>query len=315
MPHPPLAVCACAQVESVMLFSAVIVCLMGILYDSGRVSTAYASSRDAVTGVVIATIAITIVYFVTVVVTEIVILYNESATRRAIASGKMASAEKAARKSQRNLIGKDGKGGGAASGASGAEGEINVGRVDATMNPMFMSGGGGGGMRLSPHGMNRTCNCAAQKTDGNADAASSRGTQQAILGMREPPSADTWPVVRDTFAQLFEQLEATQAALAEAKLVASRVTAGGDVEEGGGGASARVLTDRGKRQLAGGGRGSQRSRQPARRDRVARGWCRRCSGPEAVHVIPQPAGRRSGRWGWGDAVQVGPQRIRIPPPW
>jgi nitric oxide reductase large subunit len=60
-------------VEQLMLFSAGIVCVMGMMFAAQtRKSSTYRESRDAVTSVVILVVAISIIYLFTVFVVEVV---------------------------------------------------------------------------------------------------------------------------------------------------------------------------------------------------------------------------------------------------
>jgi hypothetical protein len=68
-------------VEQIMIFCAVIVCLMGIMYQANQASSFYPGALDGVTAVVMITIIFGIVYYFTVVVTEMVVLYNEEGNR------------------------------------------------------------------------------------------------------------------------------------------------------------------------------------------------------------------------------------------
>lgn len=170
-------------VESTLLFSAVIVTLMGILYDAAEASPgSYTDSKDAVTAVIMITIIVTLIYFFTVVVTEVVVMWNEGKRRE-----DMEKRPSSARKSVMQKSGDNSKGGGV--GASEG-GEINVGAMDNTMNPLHMS----------------------------ADPSTGNSLRTAIESMREPPSAATWAVIRDNYQALFAQLDSTQDQVRELKL-------------------------------------------------------------------------------------------------
>jgi hypothetical protein len=121
-------------VEAIMQFCAVIVCLMAIMYQANEVNTAYPESRDSVTTVLMIIIIWAIVYFFTVFVTEIVVLYNEDTRSKQLA--------KAAR-----VKGKGDKleGSGSKESSSGrkgrlidSEGELNLGKVETATNPLFL---------------------------------------------------------------------------------------------------------------------------------------------------------------------------------
>jgi len=99
-------------VESALLFAAVIVCLMGLMYDAltrGYASDYSARGQDSVTSVVLGVIIVSILYYVTVLVTEIYVLYTEEQRAAALKSA-------AGRKSNRKLD----------TGASGQRGAVGA---------------------------------------------------------------------------------------------------------------------------------------------------------------------------------------------
>jgi len=70
-----------------MLWAAVIVCLMGLMYDAlsrGYASAYAAMGLDSVTSVVLAVIIISILYFFTVLLSEAFILYTEDQREKAM---------------------------------------------------------------------------------------------------------------------------------------------------------------------------------------------------------------------------------------
>jgi hypothetical protein len=187
------------------LFSAIIVNLMGIMYQAGTVtSNVYSNARDGITSVIIAVVALTITYFVVVVATEITILCTEESRRKALAKQRA--------KADGGEKGKKVAGGdkpGAAAAAAAAE-DFNVGAVENQMNPMFLGKGGGG--------------------DGGM--ASSASANDAIMAQRDPPSVDLWRVFQSSYADLHTQVEALSGQLHEAKLALQRVQEGGDGDVG-----------------------------------------------------------------------------------
>jgi hypothetical protein len=75
-------------IEQLMLFCAVVVCLMGIMYQANE-NYSYAGATDGVTAVVMITIIFAIIYYFTVLFTEMAILYNEdNALKKALAQQK-----------------------------------------------------------------------------------------------------------------------------------------------------------------------------------------------------------------------------------
>ena len=177
-------------VEEIMLFAAVIVCLMGIMYQANEVNTYYPQSKDSVTAVVLIVIIAAIIYFVTVLVTEIVVLYNEEhRTKRLTAEAsrkrKVAGSESAddkQRRGQGRLV--------------DDTGDINTGKLDTQMNPLFMSKGGDG-----------------------VSATSSLGID-SIMAQRTPPPPELWVIFQQGYADLHTQLEAANSRLAESKRAA-----------------------------------------------------------------------------------------------
>jgi len=173
-----------------MLFAAVIVCLMGIMYQANEVNTYYPQSKDSVTAVVLIVIIAAIIYFVTVLVTEIVVLYNEEhRTKRLTAEAsrkrKVAGSESAddkQRRGQGRLV--------------DDTGDINTGKLDTQMNPLFMSKGGDG-----------------------VSATSSLGID-SIMAQRTPPPPELWVIFQQGYADLHTQLEAANSRLAESKRAA-----------------------------------------------------------------------------------------------
>jgi len=206
-------------VEAILLFSAIIVNLMGIMYQAGTVtSTVYRSGRDGITAVIIVVVALTITYFVTVVVTEITILCNEASRRRALAMQRTAKAGAAAASGGKKVAGGTGAGasGGAAAAGDKADGDFNAGNVENQMNPMFLGTGGVG-------------------APGSASSAN-----EAIMAQREPPSVDLWRVFQSSYTDLHTQVEALTTQLQAAKLEAQRLQMAGGSEDESAGAPLRT---------------------------------------------------------------------------
>jgi hypothetical protein len=201
-------------VEEIMLFAAVIVCLMGIMYQANEVNTYYPESKDSVTAVVLIVIIGAIIYFVTVFVTEIVVLYNEDNR-----SKQLAAARKARSKSASGAdAGADAKSGSGKGKLVADDGEINTGKMDTQMNPLFMNKDGGGASGL-----------------GNATGMDS------ILQSRAPPPTELWPLFVQGYADLQARLEQATQQLMESKRAAqlsetagagSPARGGGDADDG-----------------------------------------------------------------------------------
>lgn len=170
-------------VEEILLFSACIVCLMGIMYGAqGKKSTFYADARDAVTAVVMTVVIVSIIYYLVVVITEITVMAGETNRRKAAA--KQAAKDKVSGKQTPELKKKK----------SMTEEEFNVGDVASAMNPMFLQKGAGNG------------------GDGGPEMGMSTATTQAadaIRAMREPPgSVELWSIYQTTYSELLDRVTA-----------------------------------------------------------------------------------------------------------
>ena len=194
-------------IEQLMLFAAVIVCLMGIMYQANTTSTFYPGALDGVTAVVMITIISAIIYYVTVLVTEMVILYNESARTKQL--------QLAARNKGGDGLSKGGKG---AAGPRGQgrlvdnEGELNVGQVEAQTNPLFTSGGGGGGGGM-----------------GGAMMGAMGGSADLISQTQGVPTLDLWTLFNFEYLEMQRALEAKNGQLADVRReLESAQAAGGD---------------------------------------------------------------------------------------
>ena len=119
-------------IEQLMIFAAVIVCLMGIMYQANTTNTFYPGALDGVTAVVMITIISAIFYFATVVITEMVILYNETAShaRAKRAMSNRGSALKT-KESKKKLTSFDSEG-------NPVEETFNTGAIDSMVNPIFI---------------------------------------------------------------------------------------------------------------------------------------------------------------------------------
>jgi hypothetical protein len=153
-------------IEQIMIFCAVIVCLMGIMYQANTSSVFYPGALDGVTAVVMITIIFAIVYYITVVVTEMVILYNEDHNRKIAERTKTRKGDEKSKKSQQSgrLVNEDG--------------EINTGRMDAMMNPLFLN------------------------QNDNSSKGSNGGSGGAIAQMNTPPPVELWQVFRQEYLDM-----------------------------------------------------------------------------------------------------------------
>lgn len=173
-------------VEQLLLAAAIVVCLMGVMYDSSRANTVVQfegnstnvnRSRDAITSVVLATVILSIVYFFSVIIVEIVVLWNEESARKRIARARAKGTSKSheldkelkernkRQSSQRNPM----------AAAMKKEGKV-TGATDMEFNPSFIAGGAPGG-------------------SGGWDASAS--ISEAVLSSTKPPPQELWCVAHD----------------------------------------------------------------------------------------------------------------------
>jgi len=169
-------------VEEIMLFSAVIVALMGIMYASNTSTNAvknayYASARDAVTAVVLIVIIASIIYFAVVVITEISIMSAEAQRRRVAARAAQIAKSKGSDPSSPNKT---------SFSKSPRNESFNVGDIQGSTNPMFLN--------------QERAKTEKQLQSGEMTAA------DAIRAMREPPPNELWYVYQRTYAELIERV-------------------------------------------------------------------------------------------------------------
>jgi hypothetical protein len=165
-------------IEQIMIFCAVIVCLMGIMYQANSTTAFYPGALDGVTAVVMITIIFAIIYYFTVVITEMVVLYNEDHARKRARQ----LATRGGAGSAKKLSADSPKGGSNSGRLVGTDGEINTGKVDTQMNPLFLS------------------------KDGALDASGSTSLD-SIMGQRVPPTPAMWVVIQQSYADLYRQVE------------------------------------------------------------------------------------------------------------
>jgi hypothetical protein len=171
-------------VETLTQFSAVIVCLIGVMYEANSVSgaPAFAGSVDSVTTVMLLVIIGTIVYLATTLTVEIYVLAGDAQAERVRA----ASVKKGKGKSlDGENMGRSGRLG------TTDSGEVQVGNVEQQLNPMFMSA--------------------------NGSSAVSGGGDDAVFASRTPPPPELWIVFQQSYADKSKALAEAQSMLAQAK--------------------------------------------------------------------------------------------------
>jgi hypothetical protein len=207
-------------VEQIMLFCAVIVCLMGIMYQANSSSSFYPGALDGVTAVVMIDIIFAILYYAGVLFGEIAILYNEENKRR-----QLERAAKSAAKAAREGAGaKEGAAGDAGSTRRlgrlvGEDGELQLGLTETETNPLFLG----------------------------ANAKRSDLDVKDVLAQDAPDEA-FWAAFRAGFESLSSRLAEANAKVSEmrrleaaaASSASSAVPSGGGGGGGGGGGASRA---------------------------------------------------------------------------
>jgi hypothetical protein len=178
-------------VESILLFSAVLVCLMGIMFSALKVGAQYADMYAGLTWAVIVIVAVTLIYFVTVVVIEI--WQQCQARKRArieLQKKKTGNIwERVTPGGDRPAAKQKGAIGASSSFLVGASrpGIDSAGLPESNINPMHVM----------------------SANDGEDDENSTFDLK-AIINCTTPPSAAMWEILRKRIMLLIEQLEALQ---------------------------------------------------------------------------------------------------------
>jgi hypothetical protein len=183
-------------IEQLMLFAAVIVCLMGIMYEANVNSAFYPGALDGVTGVVMFTVVVAIVYYFAMLFTEIVILYNEDVRRTQMAKAAKAAGVAANRKKETDKaeaaghhVSREGR-------LVGENGTLELGNVENAVNPMFATTDG---RALSP----------------SMAGGGSSSAMEAVVSSRSPPPPELWPIFQQQFREQVESLRVAQAKIME----------------------------------------------------------------------------------------------------
>jgi hypothetical protein len=185
----------------------------------GFASDYAARGIDSVTSVVLGVIAVAIVYYFTVLVTEIYVLYTEEQRAAALRSA-------AGRKSNRKL---DAAGAGA--GASGRRMMPPQGAPDGSKlarGSIYERAAGGGGGGFNTGAVDQSFNpLALQSARGDKLGVDSgaQGVVDGVAGMSAPPPPEVWRVVQGTLKDMHSQL--LEARLREVELLNQLAAAGG----------------------------------------------------------------------------------------
>ena len=158
-----------------------------------------------------------ILYYFTVLFSEIAILYNEDNKRRQLeraarsGRGKESDASPGAKKSAR-----DASGGRLVDEASG---EINTGRLETATNPLFLSGGTAG----------------AVAAPGAASLGGDGSGADGIMTQRAPPPPELWAIIQGEWASQKAAMGQLRAQLADARKASQQASAaaGGAEDEAG----------------------------------------------------------------------------------
>jgi hypothetical protein len=210
--------------ESTLLFSAIVVCLLGMVYDAASEGTAaYSNYADGIGGIIIAVVALSLAYILFVVGAEAAVLYAEARTREQMQGRKKAASD----------------GSGAAPRASASRLSVAGSRKSLTssirlsepletgLNPLFAVGGGsGGGGRLSLGGGKSSGGGGSGTT--LEDARVLHGQLSALLeASHEAPTPAVWTHMREVYSRTTVALEQALLELAATKREQQQQRGGG----------------------------------------------------------------------------------------
>ena len=179
--------------EALLLFSAVIVSLMGLMFASIAASPGYyTDSTDAITSVVIGVVSLSIIYFLVVVIGEIFILYTEDVRRKELEKRTKAEREKG-RKGTAETRKKDL----AAQAAAMTNGDMLAltGPMEASVNPLFLENSGASGIN------------------------------EAIAAQEDIPDAELWRLFQSSFIQIQDEIAKVSHNVAACKVAQQKLEA------------------------------------------------------------------------------------------
>ena len=200
-------------IEQIMLFCAVVVCLMGIMYEANVANDTYAGADDGITAVVIIDVVFALIYYFTMLFTEMAILFNESARTRQLEKAAARLGSKGATNKAQADRGADPRHTGGR--LVDDEGELNVGKVEAQNNPLF------------------TSTAALAKSGASGGGGGGDVGLEALLGLRHPPPEAVWQLFQSQVREIDAALQLSRSQVAELKRAAAQGTQGGDEAVGG----------------------------------------------------------------------------------
>ena len=224
-------------VEAALIFAAAVVALMGIMFESEALASGYyGSARTAVSDVALVVIIAAIIYYVAVLCVEIVAVVGDRARENAMArrrrsskvaggsskdpgspsNGSTKSIDKNGTPSRRSLLNSAlGIADPNATAAAGKK-EINTGKLDVALNPLFLEGG----------------SSSSSAAGGVGSALSSSALDAVRAFASAPPPMDMWRVIAGNYEDLHGQANAMAVELAAAKQALEKMRSGGGEEEG-----------------------------------------------------------------------------------
>ena len=164
-------------VEQMLLASAIVVCLLCIMFVAaatpGAGTGSSASWTSGIAALTINIIAITIVYWATVVLTDIYFLWADAQSRAAVTRARAAGSKKLAGTTSSR-----------ASHSSRRRVVAEIGAVDTAINPLFVTGA----------------------ASGSSGADNKNALAEALRSSTAPPPPELWAMMRGSFMGLLTQV-------------------------------------------------------------------------------------------------------------
>jgi hypothetical protein len=204
-------------VEAVLLASAILVNLAGIMFNSARfggdLAQYYEKEYQSLTGAVLALIGVTVIYYFTCFFTDVLVVCAPATAVKLCVCGRRVDEAKAAvaGKLARRAGGTAGSGGrvatkgalsAAASGGSGGD----VHAMELSSNPLMQMAASRAGASGAP-----------RSGDAHAAAAMAGISSHELMLMSEPPTGAEWAAMRATMAGVMDSVGELKAQLAAAR--------------------------------------------------------------------------------------------------